>query len=239
MRRNAFIIIFCAAMVLSIFTIQINAEKNLLSNGDFEQSPLDNPKNWTTDNGAAQTQSVFGLTEKKTHGGKHALMIKSDVPNDARVIQTVNVKPKTYYRFSGWVAVADVAADQTGANLSIIGTWTHSSPLNGTADWTYQEINIKTHATQTQVQLAARLGMWGSVVTGTAYFDDLSLIKLKAPPPTYDQLDAPPGQTNSKTETDSNVKTDSSLWIILTLWTIFLLVLKILSSKNEKRANER
>jgi dolichyl-phosphate-mannose-protein mannosyltransferase len=220
MKKRVWTVVILFTMVL-VVAPQVFAEENLLRNGDFEQGPITNPVNWRAENGATDAQSYFGLTDKKVHGGKYALMIKSDNPNDARMFQTVNVKPNTYYRFSGWIATENVATDLTGAILSLWGIWDTTPTLNGTLDWTYRELNFKTHASQNQVELLARLGMWGNVVTGTAYFDDLSLTELTSAPPAFAKLIAP-GESNSNQPPKSGI----NLWLILILLIIIIGVVK-------------
>ena len=87
---------------------------------------------------------------------------------------------------------------------------TLTEPLNGKKDWTYVELNFRTHATQTNVTAGARLGMYSNDTTGTAYFADLALVQLNTAPASYVQLSAPNGDGTGGGK-------GPSLWFILIL----------------------
>ncbi len=172
-----------SVVVLTVFligTFTAQAETNLLTNGDFETDGTgQTPSGWVEE--AFQPGSEYAMNAKKTHGGKAALMINSPQENDVRMIQSIPVKPNTYYRLSGYIATENLP--KPAANLCVVAAdFYHSPLLSGTTDWTYVEFNFRTHAKQNEVKIGARLGMWGNTVTGTAYFDDLSLVELTEAP---------------------------------------------------------
>jgi hypothetical protein len=98
--------------------------------------------------------------------------------NDARWIQNVPVEPNTRYYLSAWIKTEDVAHSpqsvDVGANISLLGTWNHSPGLLGTQDWTRTGFFFNSES-NTQVTVAARLGFWSGITTGTAWFDDVRL----------------------------------------------------------------
>lgn len=202
-------------LVFSLFFIAagsaVNGSENLLTNGDFEAEP--ELAGWKED--YWQPGSTFVLTGEKVHGGKKALMIRSTTSNDVRAIQTVEVKPNTFYRLAGWIATTDVPEERVGGNLCLMGGYDHTSSVNGTKDWTYVELNFRTHASQTEVTVGARLGMYSNDTTGTAYFDDLSLVRLDTAPASYIQLSAP--DAGSATTTGGKGNYGAFLWIALIL----------------------
>lgn len=142
-----------------------------LSNGGFEDG-INLPANWSQD--AWTSGAAFIWDSTQAHGGTKSACISQSEPNDSRWIQTVAVFPNTDYRLSGWIRTENVGGAGVGANLSVAGTWTRTDSLLGTNDWTYVSITFSTGASS-RIDVAARLGHWGSTVTGTAWFDDLTL----------------------------------------------------------------
>jgi hypothetical protein len=67
-----------------------------------------------------------------------------------------------------------------GAQVYLDGTWQRSQVVNKTKSWTKVWIVIITGA-QTEVEIGGRLGY--DLVTGTAWFAEMSMVKIgKAPP---------------------------------------------------------
>jgi hypothetical protein len=124
-------------------------------------------------------------TDKKVHTGSKAAMISTlNLSNDARIIQTVNVKPNTNYTLSGWIATENVQTvntrqdkDIVGGNLSVMGGWDYAGNIKGTTDWQEVRIDFATKPDQHEIMVGARLGMYFADITGIAYFDDLKLIE--------------------------------------------------------------
>ena len=106
------------------------------------------------------------------------MKVEAITANDARWIQTVSVTPNTQYVLSGYIKTVNVAhtsqSQDAGANLSILGGYTSTPALFGTNGWKYVSV-VFNSGSNTQVTVAARLGMYSGVTTGTAWFDDLQL----------------------------------------------------------------
>ncbi|MGE5557006.1 MAG: carbohydrate binding domain-containing protein [Bacillota bacterium] len=212
MLKKTVILLFVFAMLLSVSAFTAGAADNLLLNGGFEEGDTAQPSNWTRE--FWQQGAVLSLTDQKSYRGKYSLMLKSDNPNDVRMVQTVKVKPNTCYKLSGWVSYENVTSGKVGANLCVVmNGFNHSPTLNGTGDWTYTELNFRTHARQTMAVIGARLGMWGNDVTGTAYFDELSLTELDFQPPDCQQLLDEKGTSGSKKGSFGA----GGLWLIILL----------------------
>lgn len=247
MQKVVFILL-CFALMQG-FSISAGAEQNLLTNGDFEKvGPDQKPESWQED--CWQGTSVLTATNKKAHGGKYALMIKSDQENDARMIQVVKVKPHTYYRLSGWVASENIPADKTGASLGVVADFNFSRPVTGTTDWTNVEFNFCTDSSQTEVTVGPRLGMWGGTANGTAYYDDLSLVELANPPANFNQLVTQNSSDNNQAPVTKPADTQPTqstpafsflkvgggwLWFLLLLASI-LVIIWIIVYENKKKA---
>ena len=151
---------------------------NMLINPGFEDGTT-TPTAWNKD-AFVLANSTFEWSIDFFHSGSRSVKIISATANDARWTQTVTVQPNTDYKLSGWILTNDVAhtaeTNDAGANLSILdGTVNHSTPsLFGDNPWTFVSLTFNSGA-NTQVTVAARLGMATGSTTGTAWFDDLKL----------------------------------------------------------------
>ncbi len=158
---------------------------NRLENGSFENgafSPTGSPTGWTRD--AWDPSAVLTWDDSEAYTCSKSVKITASIPNDARWIQRVSVKPHTNYLLSGWVKTEDVAHTveyvDLGANLSLLGTWEHHSVgLLGTNDWTYVAFAFNP-GENSKVTVAARLGFWAGTTKGTAWFDGLQLTPIDA-----------------------------------------------------------
>jgi Gpi18-like mannosyltransferase len=165
---------------------------NLLQNGDFEVINTSlQPIPWSFL--YRQKGSLGSVADKKVRSGKHSLLLQSDTGNDICMIQKVNVKPNTTYRFAGWVSTEGVSEGTAGANLSIIqeNCGIHSAGVNGTTNWRPIELVFRTYGSQNEVNLAIRLGFYDSNAAGKAYFDDFTLQAVTDPQISFQQIQAP------------------------------------------------
>ena len=60
-----------------------------------------------------------------------------------------------------------------GANLSLMNTFTHSTPLNVVGDW--KPVSFDFLAGATTAEIACRIGMYGSTLIGSILCDDVSI----------------------------------------------------------------
>jgi hypothetical protein len=138
------------------------------------------PTGWGTV-AAVGSSSSFAWDRAVSHSGKRSVRVTSATADDAMWVQSIPVWPNTWYELSGWIRTRDVAHStdvlDPGANLSFLGTWDRSAPVFGTQRWT--RVSVTTNSgTQAYLVIAARLGYWSGVTTGTAWFDDLTLTAL-------------------------------------------------------------
>ena len=115
--------------------------------------------------------------------GAHSVQIENLDYNDARFCQTVAVEPSSFYRLSGYVKAWDTLDEGLGGNLSIKDVYVFSESVYDSPDeWQYVELYGVTDTDQHEVTVYARLGGYSGESFGTAMFDDLSLVKVDAPP---------------------------------------------------------
>jgi len=161
-------------------TIEVLSD-NLLLNSGFEDGEL-SPTNWQTDSWISGAE--FSWEDTQSYQGNKSVKISMTSLNDARWIQNVAVQPNTDYRLSGWIKTENVAHSSdlvdAGANLSVYGTYDYTAGIIGTNPWTYVNMTFNT-GSSSQIVIAARLGYWYGITTGTAWFDELRLESLSPP----------------------------------------------------------
>ena len=145
---------------------------NILTNSSFEQgvySPASLPDDWSWDTFNPTAIHTWDQRESKT--GNRSVKITSATPNDARWIQNVPVEQNKPYSLSGWVKTENVGHSSEsvdlGANISLLGGFTHSPGILGTTDWKRTGVLFNSGSNQ-QVTVAARLGFFSGTTTGTA-----------------------------------------------------------------------
>ncbi|HWP21807.1 MAG TPA: glycosyltransferase 87 family protein, partial [Candidatus Cryosericum sp.] len=152
----------------------------LLYNGDFsvysDSAAL--PAGWELSAYYSDSSSVLAAAQTDDTGDL-AVSIQNLTANDARVSQIATVKPNTTYKLSAKIRTTDVQYG-TGASLSIDnyaidGTYCYSENLFGSDDWRTVSLYFKTGPEQTSVNVALRLGGYGTTATGQAEYKSVSL----------------------------------------------------------------
>ncbi|WP_339279786.1 glycosyltransferase family 39 protein [Paenibacillus sp. FSL W8-1187] len=157
------------------------AATELIVNGSFEASQDGLPQGWTKD-GYKLDESVTAWTLEQGSGSDpaHYVRVASQQPNDARWLQKVAVKPDTLYKLSGMIRASGVPSGSAGANLSVLGVLDTSAPAFDTAGvWQQVELYGRTGPEQQELDVALRLGGYGSETTGTADFAAVSLVEVE------------------------------------------------------------
>jgi hypothetical protein len=156
---------------------------NLVDNGGLERGPGTGglPKDWSFDSFARTSVPVWD--DREAHKGARSVKIISPTPDDSRWIQDVSVQPNARYLLSGWIKTEEVAhspqAVDRGANISLLGGFTSTPGVLGTQDWTHSQVMFRTQS-EHQITVAARLGFYSGITTGTAWFDDIELRPMVA-----------------------------------------------------------
>lgn len=174
--------------------------QNMVSNAGFEEGQADVLQGWTQDvwvSGSETTQ--FALDRENTRSGNGAASIYNKQPNHAKWIQTIQVQPNTYYQITGWVKVAEAGAGASGANIFVLGvngTFPEYSDTSG--EWKPLSFYGQTGPDQKELKLAVGLGGYGSLNTGQAWFDDLSMVQLSAVPESVEVISFIPSDTSGE-----------------------------------------
>ena len=162
---------------------EIDETLNLLSNPSFEEVSDGLPDGWTEgkwywDNGV----SVLSVADE-AYSGSRSVMIYSAGENDARYEQKVSVVPDSYYRLTCMVKAEGCMIGRNGAGVSIEDTFVSSDYAYDTdGEWVKLTLYGVTGADQKSLTVMARIGGYGSLNVGRAWFDDIELVRLKSLP---------------------------------------------------------
>jgi hypothetical protein len=154
---------------------------NMVVNGSFENG-AGLPSSWNS-SAWEPSEAAFTWVSTQSHSGTRSVKITSSIANDARWTQKISIQPYTNYRLSGWIKTSNVGHTletyDAGANLSLFDPYSfiYTTGLFGTNDWTYVSTTFNSDA-NTDITIACRLGMWIGSASGSAWFDDISLVEL-------------------------------------------------------------
>jgi len=162
----------------------------MLVNGSFEQWENGRPVGWNISIAATEDQgpeSIFQPGEDA--GGKHSLLLSGDSVTRAwyAATQVIESAPGEIYHFSGslrtenvspkghkyrncQIAVIAKTKDGQRVNMWLLG------PATGTTDWTRHETYFQAPYGSATLEVSAFLSM-----SGSAWFDDISLKRLPSP----------------------------------------------------------
>ncbi|HUY27997.1 MAG TPA: hypothetical protein VMV27_11300 [Candidatus Binataceae bacterium] len=158
------------------------ADSNLLLNGDLSKGSESQPDHWRTE---AWLNDPTAFAYDWTHpagGGPGQLKVGALKPNDARWMQSLTLAPGWYY-ISTEVRTENVGTQATGATVSIMEDGIMSADIRGTSGWQPVGFYLKVGGHGADVSVALRLGGFGSLNSGTAYFRNARARKIAAPPP--------------------------------------------------------
>ena len=175
--------IFLALLIAFSVCACALAEENLVVNGDFSIIDANGmPEGWRremwfTDAGVSNLHM-----DENGYAGSCITVVNAD-ENDARFAQTIAVEPNTIYRASCMVKVENCGESGHGATLSFEDTFSYSDSIRDTAgEWQYLEVYGRTGKKQDEITLFCRIGGYGMLGTGRAWFDDVQLVEVEHAP---------------------------------------------------------
>lgn len=125
------------------------------------------PVTWVADN------TIFAAMPPGDDGGG-VLRIANVSGNDARLCQTVSLDPGMTYRIAATVRTEDVGTDLIGALVTVEPRVADTIDLRGTRDWQRLELTAAANGLSSW-DVCLRLGSYGNLNTGTAYFRDVEV----------------------------------------------------------------
>lgn len=182
------LVALCTASLSSVAlaATMCTAPPNLVSNPGFEQgsyAPGSPPANWLFDTGYG---SSLGTWDNATaHSGQFSVRIDASAPDDATWQQSANVPTNTLLYLGGWIKSNNIQRvgqpDSPGATVSVLGRWDQPAPTLGTTPW--HAVGMSFFTDTSLLLITPRLGFWGGLASGTAWYDDLTLVPRVANTP--------------------------------------------------------
>ena len=165
------------------------AENNLLLNGDLSKGSGPQPDNWRTEAWINDPKAWHYDWTHPAEGGAGQLEVENLQPDDARWMESLSLSAGWYYA-SAEIRTDNVGANETGATISIMDDGIMSPDIRGTTGWQTVGLYMKVGADGADVDVALRVGGFGSLNKGRAFFRNAKLVKIEGPPagatPTYD-----------------------------------------------------
>ncbi|NLI55202.1 MAG: phospholipid carrier-dependent glycosyltransferase [Clostridiales bacterium] len=219
----------------------------LIYNGDFsayvESAAL--PSGWEL---SAYQNDADGVSAalSEDEDGTRIVSLTNLVANDSRLIQPVSVLPDTVYRLSADIRTSDVEYG-TGANLSIDnypldGTYCYSENLFGSDAWRSVSLYFRTGAEQTTVNVALRLGGYGTTAVGTAEYRNVSMYVCTATDATIVDLPTENGTVSGSSgasEAAESVATANDPLYLAIAFTVALVAVFVWIYRHELRYEDR
>jgi len=158
---------------------------NLIQNGDFREVHGGLPSMWATEIYGDDRSGVrFSTDTVGAFEGCCCARIENIRENDAKFVQHVQVKPSTLYRLSCRIKAQGTGPDKKGASITVMDILETSRDVKESSGrWEYVELCGRTGSAQQQALVTLRLGFYGSVNTGVAWFDDVRMEEISVLPP--------------------------------------------------------
>ncbi|KAA8997131.1 phospholipid carrier-dependent glycosyltransferase [Paenibacillus spiritus] len=239
-----------AAAVLTVWLVALlavpggigHAAGNMLNNSGFEELDGNAPAGWTRDAWVPdEAAGTIAVESEEVHSGRNAAVIENVQQNHAKWLQTVAVKPDSLYRISGWIKVVSAGAEGFGANIVVAGLGSGYPALSDTGgQWEKLEFVGRTGGDQKEISIGPALGGYGSLNTGKAYFDDISIEELSEAPAGASVISLDGDQTSAPKEESGNTGDVSPKSVLLfsALFTVFF-VLMYRSAMRSRRLLDR
>lgn len=171
--------VLLACALLALPALARAEEPVALANGDFSQVGVADglPLGWYAEAWLADYTAERTVDE----AGNPCVRLENPVENDTRLCQSVPVEAGGLYRISCEIRVEGVLGG-AGANVSVVDSLAASEPLLGTADWQAVFLVGRVNEGQEEMAVCVRLGGYGSLTKGTAYFRNFQIAKLETAP---------------------------------------------------------
>jgi dolichyl-phosphate-mannose-protein mannosyltransferase len=186
-RRWPIAAIGVAAIVAIAAAGPARAATNLLLNGDLSKGAENQPDNWRTEAWINGPDAIRYTWLHPTATSAGIAEVENLKPDDGRWMQPLILKPG-WYHCSVQLRTENVGAAATGASISLMEDGIMSSEVRGTADWQRVGFYVRVSGHGADVDIALRVGGFGSLNVGRAFFRDARVEQVAAPPPGADRV---------------------------------------------------
>ncbi|MBN2737496.1 MAG: hypothetical protein JXR70_10985 [Spirochaetales bacterium] len=121
---------------------------------------------------------LFSASEEALEG-EHSGLIMNKVENHCYYIQTIDVKENAKYEITVFAKTKNVGTDRKGATLDVANVLSAVGDLRGDTDWTKIGMYLETRKGIHSIQIMLALGYFGSLNTGTVWFDQVQVKELE------------------------------------------------------------
>ncbi len=177
----AAVAILAVAILILAIAPRAHGARNLLLNGDLSTGSESQPDHWRTEAWRNDPSSFAYTWTHPQNGGPGELKVVAIVANDARWMQSLTLAPG-WYHITAEVRTENVGVQADGASISLMESGIMSADIRGTSAWQPVGFYVKVSGHGADVEVAARLGGYSSLNTGTAYFRNIQAVKIAAPP---------------------------------------------------------
>ena len=182
-----------AAAAIALFSLLLacaaNARADLLHNGDLSKGSENQPDFWRTEAWVQDSDAVIFSWTHPPGGGSGQLEVNAIKADDARWMQSLSLTPG-WYHMTAEIRTEDVGQQNSGANISVMEDGIMSPEVKGTTNWKEVGFYMRVGKKGADVEVALRIGGFGSLNTGKAFFRNANVVAVDAPPPgaqpTYD-----------------------------------------------------
>ncbi|WP_138755424.1 phospholipid carrier-dependent glycosyltransferase [Paenibacillus sinopodophylli] len=220
---NKFSRALIAILLLTLlWPASLYAANNLLTNAGFEQVTDQTPVDWQHDAYLKEEHITFySISNQEAHTGTYSAVIENKEANHSRWTQTISVKPNTTYKFSGYIKTEQIGANATGAHFFVDGVAVGYPEIKDTnSKWTYVHFYAKSGKDQKSIIFGASLGGYGSINTGKAYFDDVSVEKVSKAPGGVDVFSLVATETGQAADAPAEAVSVLSLLLIAGIFSL-------------------
>lgn len=182
-------IISTATMAALMLAMPAHGAQELLLNHDLSKGAGETADSWQTEAWVNEPSAVTFHWIPPTGGAPGTLEVDALKENDARWMESLQLPPGWYY-ISSDIRTENIGAQNSGATISVLEDGIMSPEVKGTSDWTRVGMYLRVGAKGADLKVALRIGGFGSMNTGRAFFRNPSVIAVAGPPPsatpTYD-----------------------------------------------------
>ena len=194
---------------------EIDETVNLVKNSGFEEvEEGGTPRGWGTGRWFQDTGITYLEISQDACEGAYSILVENVEENDARFEQTVSVAPNAFYRIRCMIKAEGIRPGRAGASISIDNTFISSEYIYDTeGTWVPVEFYGKTGPKQTSMTIMCRVGGYGSLNSGKAWFDALTVNRVASLPPDVTALPLATISPVTPTPADDEEK-DYTAWIV-------------------------
>jgi dolichyl-phosphate-mannose-protein mannosyltransferase len=174
------------ALLIFALAPRARAASQLLLNGDLSKGSENQPDDWRMDAWVNDPSAVSFFWNHPLNGGPGEAEVVAIKENDARWLQSLSL-PAGWYHITGEIRTENVGNDKIGANISVMDDSIMSIEIKGTTGWTPVELYFRVGSKGSDIDVALRVGGFGSLNTGKAFFRDVAMTPVAAPPPNAQQ----------------------------------------------------